>query len=205
MADETPTGEGIDGPTRRSLTRATIRAALHSNVVRKSEKYPHASSNPNDHYICSKAIRDAWHDPKAVRHVLFPADLDDALEPRIRSELLVYLSILVYIQADDFLNRFKFNFLDRQGNLTRSDEQLPLVEDDVPDFNAVDNEVLRFRFLNEQYIFMPVSRIQVQLYHRLTHCRFLSRNPLALPRSVVLNVFHSSLRRKKRCQVPLGL
>ncbi|KAF3037232.1 hypothetical protein E8E12_005602 [Didymella heteroderae] len=156
MADETPTGGEMDGPTRRSLTRAQIRASLHSNVVRKSDKYPHASQKRSDHYICFEAIKDAWKAPKAVHHVLFPAILSPSLEARIRKELLIYLSILVYIQADDFLNNFKRNFLNREGDLVRSDRHLPLVEDDVPDFNVVDNDVLRFSFFQEQYLFSPV-------------------------------------------------
>lgn len=140
-------------PPNRVVERHAIRSRIQEYLARHVV-------NPDsigDAYIRSQDVERAWSGHETIEHALYPAALSDPEVDFIREELLTFLSILVYIDAHDFLADFRtniFDVLEDNGNLRYSDSKLPLKDKDVP---ALGNFVLRKRFLDEQYLFIPVT------------------------------------------------
>lgn len=118
-------------------------------------KNPHSLA---DAYVCYEDILEAWSGKGTIETVLFKAVLQPADIDTIHGRLLRFLSILVYIGANDFLSGPRSNFFREDGEPVYDDKHLPAHHDEVP---PIENFTMRTRFLNEQYIFLPVSTVVV--------------------------------------------
>lgn len=115
-----------------------------------------------DAYIRSQDIEKAWSGLETIERVLSPTALSPAEIDFIRDKLLIFLSVLVYIDAHDFLNDFRTNFFFPGGEWRYSNASLPLKDEDVPPLGSF---ILRKRFLDEQYLFIPVCAANFFSYH----------------------------------------
>ena len=145
-------GELDDFLVRRLRTRKQIRDSLASSIICKSKETPDGPQDISNHFICHSAVTNAWKETKAVYDALYPAILSAKVEECIRDNLLVWLSILVYIQEDTYLDQFSDHFLTGDNKLSRTDEELPLKDHEIPHFSPFS----RRAFLQEQYLFNPV-------------------------------------------------
>jgi hypothetical protein len=112
--------------------------------------------NPNsfaDAYIRIQDIRQAWSNDELTRHALRLSMLPSAEFQLIQDRLLRFISLLVYIGADDFLSDYRNHFYDRNGDLIYEDSKLPLIEQDIP---TLGSRKLRHQFLVYQFLFVPV-------------------------------------------------
>jgi hypothetical protein len=134
---------------RSIVLRSRIQEDLARHVVKPG--------SIGDAYIRLQDVERAWSGHETIQQALYPADLSDAEVDLIRDQLLIFLSILVYIDAHEFLADFRKNILDvfdANGDHRYSNSNLPLQESDVP---VVGNFVRQKRFLDEQYLFIPVG------------------------------------------------
>ncbi|KAF2687941.1 kinase-like protein [Lentithecium fluviatile CBS 122367] len=133
-------------------------AEARSLRSRIQDDLAHHIVNPDsigDAYIRASDVVRAWSGHGTIERALYPAVLNGAEVEFIRNHLLTFLSILVYIDAHDFLRDFRanvFDVFDDNGSLRYADSKLPLVEKDVP---ALGKFHLRKRFLDDQYLFIP--------------------------------------------------
>jgi hypothetical protein len=125
--------------------------ALRSRIQEDLARHVVNADSIGDAYIRSQDVERAWSGHETIEHALYPTVLTGSEVDIIRKQLLIFLSILVYIEAHDFLNDFRpniFDALDKYSNC-----KLPLKDKDVP---ALGSFVLRKRFLDEQHLFIPV-------------------------------------------------
>ena len=109
-----------------------------------------------DAYIRYQDVQYAWSGincKATISGALHPATPTETEIEVIRNQLLRFLSILVFIDAHEFLNDFRLHFFGRNGEVLCSDSCLPLKDDDIPDFGDF---AVGQRFRHEQYVFMPV-------------------------------------------------
>ena len=139
--------------------RADIREHLSSSLVLREDdesKYPYAPDDYDRAYIKFQDIKEAWslHGRDTIAKAFYPARLTSEYVVYVRENLLIFLSVLVWLDAHDQLDRFREYLKDRNGYALCSNNQLPLKIENVPDFG---NQTLRKRFWREQYIFTPVN------------------------------------------------
>lgn len=108
---------------------------------------------PTEAYIRYQDIKDAWGGHETIEKALDPANLSNSEVDEIRARALRILSILVYIDAHDFLDDFRRQAFDGNGKLRLSDSELPFNRDEVP---AIGDFSLQEKFFGEQYLFVPV-------------------------------------------------
>ncbi|KAF2132834.1 kinase-like protein [Dothidotthia symphoricarpi CBS 119687] len=119
-------------------------------------------------FICYQDVQNIWlRQHRTIQEAL---DLDDSATKDVEliaEQLLRILSILVYIDARDILDSFRERFLDESGNLTCSDQSLPMTQ------ATVRQRGLGWHFFDDQYLFVPVvlresnQVVQIDKSHRL--------------------------------------
>ncbi|KAF1963308.1 kinase-like protein [Byssothecium circinans] len=124
--------------------RARIQEHLAHHVVNPRK--------PSYAYIPYQHVERAWSGHDVIETALHSSHLSSAQVEEIRAKLLRFLSILVYIDAHDFLDNLSQQAFKDNGTLRSRNCDLPLGEEDAPDLGAF---MLRQRFLNEQYLFIP--------------------------------------------------
>ncbi|KAH6870496.1 kinase-like domain-containing protein [Alternaria rosae] len=124
-------------------TRTGIRNQLANNIQN------HKSFN-ND-YVRYQDIQKAWSGNDTLQRV-FHASLTPVQVKLITEDLLQFLSILVFIRADDFLDGFPGSFFDEAERLLYKDSRLPFRDNQVPPFEDL---VLCRDFFNSQFLFTP--------------------------------------------------
>lgn len=154
------------------VRRQDVRSRIQEDLARHVQR----SHSIGEAYIRFQDVERAWSGHQTIERALYPAELSPAEVELIRVKLLTFLSILVYIDAHDFLGDFQKNIFDvyeTDGEHQYCNSKLPLKERDVP---SLGNFVLRKRFLDEQYLFVPVRS-----------CFFAIRAPATyLPQEVIL-------------------
>jgi hypothetical protein len=133
-------------------TAKQARAEIQEHLARHLKN----KDSPAEAYILYDDIQQAWSGRDTIQLVLAPAVLLPAEVDMIRERLLRFLSILVWLGAHEFLNDFRTNLLHADGRLKYNDSVLPFKDAEVPPIGGF---VIRQRFLNEQYIFIPVKRL----------------------------------------------
>jgi len=108
----------------------------------------------NNNYVRYQDIQQAWSGPDTIQSV-FQSMLMPKHVELITKHLLRFLSILVYIRADDFLDGLPGSVLDQEGDLLYNDSELPFKGDQVPSFGGND---LRREFFDAQFVFTPVRQ-----------------------------------------------
>jgi hypothetical protein len=144
-------------------TRTWIRNQLANNI-----------QNPdsfNNDYVRYQDIQKAWSGNDTLQRV-FQASLTPVQVKLITEGLLRFLSILIYIRADDFLDGFPNNCFDQGGGLLYNDSELPLKDNQVPSFGDL---ALRRAFFNAQYLFTPVRQSTLLSSTCITNKRRRSR------------------------------
>ncbi|CAN9334304.1 unnamed protein product [Alternaria alternata] len=124
-------------------TRTWIRTQLHHNI-----------QNPksfNNDYIRYQDIQKAWSGNDTLQRV-FQANVTLAQVKLITEDLLRFLSVLVFIRADDFLDGFPSSLFDEAGHLLYKDSSLPYRDNQVPPFEDL---ALCRDFFNYQFLFTP--------------------------------------------------
>ncbi|CAO2655109.1 Nn.00g101730.m01.CDS01 [Neocucurbitaria sp. VM-36] len=155
----------------------TLRARIQEDlaqVIRNSESIA-------DAYVRYQDIQLAWSGPDTIQDALRPASLSPGDVKLIRGHLLRYLSILVYIGAEEFLNTFRNHFFDAKGSLLHDDSELPVKDQHVP---SVGSFHLRQRFFSDQFLFTPEELIESSIIKPIDNQRrlpfeFISRNVFA--------------------------
>ncbi|KAH3951285.1 hypothetical protein HBH98_084360 [Parastagonospora nodorum] len=112
-------------------------------------KNPHSLDKA---YVTYKDVSRAWSGRDAIQDVLhktalLPWDID-----KINRRLLRFLSILVYLDAHDFLDGPRSNFFHDDGELIYNDAYLPAHDDEIL---PIESFTIRKQFLKEQYLFLP--------------------------------------------------
>jgi hypothetical protein len=141
-----PSPPGADA--RRNAIRSRIQIDLAECIVN-----PHSIG---DAYIRQHDIERVWSGHGTIEHALYPVTLSSDEVAFIRDKLLTFLSILVYIDAHVFLADVRTNVLGptrSDGEHRYANSRLPFGEKEVPDLGSF---MLRKRFLDEQYLFVPV-------------------------------------------------
>lgn len=137
--------------------RADLRAKFKKHIVRKDERFPEASWSEDKQYIRWHDVASLWLPPETIRNVLFPSNPTLSEEILIREKLLKVLSILVYIKAHECLDSFKAHYISESGRTRLSDAELPL-QDASADRLLGLTAALKEKFLQRQYLFVPVSQ-----------------------------------------------
>ncbi|KAF1846866.1 kinase-like protein [Cucurbitaria berberidis CBS 394.84] len=155
----------------------TLRAQIQDELARKIQN----SDSIADAYIRYQDIRQAWSGHDTIQHALHPVRLSPADIDSIRDRLLEYLSILVYIGADEFLDNCRDYFFDVQGNVLHDDSKLPVKEQQVP---PVGSFHLRQRFFSDQFLFKPETLVESSIIKNIDSQRrlpfeFISRDVFA--------------------------
>jgi hypothetical protein len=148
-------------------TRTWIRTQLHHNI-----------QNPksfNNDYIRYQDIQKAWSGNDTLQRV-FQANVTLAQVKLITEDLLRFLSVLVFIRADDFLDGFPSSLFDEAGHLLYKDSSLPYRDNQVPPFEDL---ALCRDFFNYQFLFTPVRRstLPSSAYHTYKECRSRCSSP----------------------------
>jgi hypothetical protein len=144
-------------------TRTWIRNQLANNI-QNPESF-------NNDYVRYQDIQKAWSGNDTLQRV-FQASLTPVQVKLITEELLRFLSILVFIRADDFLDGFPGSFFDEAGHLLYKDSDLPLRDNQVPPFEDL---ALRRDFFNAQFLFKPVRQSTLPSRACNTHKKCRSR------------------------------
>ncbi|KAH4187536.1 hypothetical protein HBI56_091020 [Parastagonospora nodorum] len=118
-----------------------------------TDKVLHVHS-PTDAYIRYEDILHAWSGRTTIQKVLFRVELSQADIDTIHRRLLRFLSILVYVGANDFLSGPRSNFFHPNGEPVYEDKRFPVHNNDR-DVLPIESLTIRTRFLNDQYIFFP--------------------------------------------------
>jgi hypothetical protein len=105
-------------------------------------------------YVRYQDIQQAWSGLGTIQRVFQSILMPKQVELTTK-HLLRFLSILIYISADDFLDGFPGNCFDQGGGLLYKDSELSFKVDQVPSFGDL---ALRRAFFNAQYLFTPVRQ-----------------------------------------------
>jgi hypothetical protein len=108
----------------------------------------------NNDYVRYQDIQQAWSGLDTIQRVFQSILMPKQVELTTK-HLLRFLSILIYIRADDFLDGFPGNCFDQGGGLLYNDLELPFRDHQVPSFGDL---ALRRAFFNAQYLFTPVRQ-----------------------------------------------
>jgi hypothetical protein len=108
----------------------------------------------NNDYVRYQDIQQAWSGLGTIQRVFQSILMPKQVELTTK-HLLRFLSILIYISADDFLDGFPGNCFDQGGGLLYKDSELSFKVDQVPSFGDL---APRRAFFNAQYLFTPVRQ-----------------------------------------------
>jgi hypothetical protein len=153
-------------------TRTWIRNQL-ANSIQNPKSF-------NNDYVRYQDIQQAWSGHDTLQRV-FQASLTPVQVELITRHLLRFLSILVFIRADDFLDGFPGSFFDEGGDLLYEDLSLPCKDNQVPPFGDL---ALCRDFFNAQFLFTPVRQSTLPSSawntHKRCRSRYSSRQPYKL-------------------------
>lgn len=121
----------------RLTVRADIKRHFRSHIVRQGEKFPDANHELSKHYIRAEDIQEAWSGIGTVNKALYPSVLAEHVAI-IKDRFLILLSILVSLDAHAYLDQFGNYLSDGNGSMLRTNNQLPLKYDDIPNFGNPD-------------------------------------------------------------------
>ncbi|KAF1355798.1 kinase-like protein [Lizonia empirigonia] len=136
----------------RLTVRADIKRHFRSHIVRQGDKFPDANDELSKHYIRAEDIQEAWSGIGTLNKALYPSVLAEHVAI-IKDRFLILLSILVSLDAHAYLDQFGSYLSDGNGSMLRTNNQLPLKYDDIPNLGNPD---LQERFFEEQYKFAPI-------------------------------------------------
>jgi hypothetical protein len=158
MAEGTPPDH--EQRLRDSLAaRNRIKAHLGDYWVIEGERFPDASNEYSNAYIRIEDVERAWSGEGIIERALYPNILQPVDMTSIREKLLLFLSVLVWLDAHTHLNRFRSYTFRDDGSLLCANDQMPLQRQEIPDFG---DETLQKRFYHEQFMFSPVSTVDVR-------------------------------------------
>jgi hypothetical protein len=158
MAEGTPPDH--EQRLRDSLAaRDRIKAHFVDCLVIEGEKFPDASSEYSNAYIRIGDVEKAWSGEGTIERALYPNILDPVYVTFIQEKLLLFLSVLVWLDAHTHLNRFTSYVFRDDGFPVCANEQMPLQRQEMPDLG---DRTLQMRFYFEQFMFSPVSTVDVR-------------------------------------------
>lgn len=135
--------------------RDDIRNHLAECLVTRGDKFPEASKEDKKAYFRIQDIKDAWSGRETIARALHPTTVSPDDAKFIQEKLLLFLSILVWMPAHKVLDQFRQYAYDSKGDILCSNDQLPLEQDDVPDFGDLASSR---QFYSYQFMFKPVSK-----------------------------------------------
>lgn len=161
MAGEAPISEEHQQRLNDRLeVRARIKARLWESLVTLNDTYPEASDDYSKAYICLQDVEKAWSERSdiSLERALYPNTLSPDYKIIIQKKFLVFLSILVWLDAHAHIDRFGTYVFDSDGSTLCANEQLPLRRDRLPAFN---DQALQMQFQFSQFIFTPVRYLTI--------------------------------------------
>lgn len=126
------------------------RTWIRNQLVKNTQNH----SSFNNDYVRYQDIQQVWSGHDTFKCV-FQAILTPVQVELIMGHLLRFLSILVFIHADDFLDGFPGSFFNKGGDLLYDDSSLPFRGNQVPPFGDL---ALCRNFYNSQFLFTPVRQ-----------------------------------------------
>jgi hypothetical protein len=157
MAQETPPDH--EQRLRDSLAaRSRIKAHFVDWLVKEGSKFPDASVQYSDAYIRIGDVEKAWSSEGTIERALYPNVLESTHITLIQENLLLFLSVLVWLDAHTQLENYRSYIFREDGSLLCANEDMPLQQDAMSCFR---DRAFEMRFYHEQFMFSPVSAVDI--------------------------------------------
>lgn len=158
MAEKTP----LDSEHQlrdRLDARARINEHFWNCLVTKGDKFPDASSDHSNKYIRIGDVEKIWSSEGTIERALYPNILPPQDVALIQENHLLFLSVLVSLEAHTQLDRFTSYAYREDGSLLYANQQMPLQRQEIPDLG---DRAFQKKFEHAQYKFSPVSRVDIR-------------------------------------------